>query len=999
MITKRNIQNLRDAIDQVSEMIDWSNANTQSGKRLALVKDLAMGRRRMKRIYNAMVDNPSIAAYGESQQGKSYIISSLLGTKEGLLMVPDDDGNMINFRNKCNYVANNQESTGVVTRFTSTDFFQDKRYPVMLKLFSVSDFVTLLADSYMKDITGYSPYSENDLKGISGHMVEQYSDRPIINDSILSEDDILDIEEYLSKNLPVTTTVYVNSGYFDSLRSIIRRVPKEEWINVFSHLWVNDKTYKALFSLYIEALDEMDFPKKVSISIKPVLNDYNDGASTLMCVDVLNLLREPIEFMVNAGNAHDSLRKGIQTEVLLPSGKITAVNKGILSAMTAEAIYHIDTKVLEDEASFNLNHIRSSANHSSEENKRMLLDAGFGQAFKKSFLAGVDLLDFPGARGRDLGYPPSDILKQIVKLTLRCKVSYLFKKYSEEYKLSILMFCHTHQNSTPNLVAPILNEWVGTYIGKTPSERKVNLENYDVPPLFLVSTFYNKDLIIKEPIDSQTWKRRLGTVWYSEVIDHETNKWFDEWLPGKRFDNTFLLRDYYYSSDVDEGNWLFHGWPGPEEEELKPDERARLKEIFLNDEHVKIFFSNPEIAWDAASTVGNDGAYYMLKRLASASEKAAKARELKFNKELAEIAREIQDKIKAEYHNETEAELLEQNIRTGKRFQFSLLSVFEEKPDFFGRLIQYLQVNSGYIADFFGKKIHGSIIINKTKIQKYETIIRTVEEFGFHFNPDDTKEALAENMQILRDVFGISGPNDTLLSGIDLKLLFTSTYKRKCSPSIVLAEEFVTHWGEYLMKQENSIAFTTAGFDTVIFSDFVENVVKMMKKVDLALHIANAIKEYVDYTPAIAPINEEMIADIAASVYNDFVMDMGYSRLSESDKERAQTNSQKFNLPQIVTNEMFYQPINSDEEQMSYLFSQLEMLNEGEGGQLTKLPAFVNMRRWLAFVITSFAVAYNAGEYDQEANKQLGNLLSQFNKSRETIKENLPASYLATIEF
>lgn len=998
MITKDNIENLRDAIDQVTSMIDWSDEHTKSGKKLALVKDLAKGRLRMQRIYDAMVDNPSIAAYGESQQGKSYIITSLLGTKDGLLMVPDGEGGMIDFRTKCNYVTNNQESTGVVTRFTSTDFFQDKHYPVMLKLFSVSDFVTLLADSYMKDITDYKPYSESDLKGMASHLIEQYSERPIIKDGILSEGDILDIEEYLSTNLSVTSAIYESSGYFDSLLSIIRRVPMEEWVDVFSPLWVKDKTYNALFSLYIAALDDMEFADKVSISIKPVLNDNNDGGSTLMCVDVLNLMRDPIDSMVKKGDAYGSLRLGIQTKVLLPSGKLVSVNKGILSAMTAEAIYHIDSNVLEDETSFNLEHIRQSSNRTAEENKRMLKDAGFGQTFRKSFLKGVDLLDFPGARGRDLGYNPSDILKQIVKLTLRCKVSYLFKKYSEEYKLSILMFCHSHQNSTPNLVAPILRDWVGKYIGETPTERKANLENYEVPPLFLVSTFYNMDLIIKDPIDINTWKRRLGTVWYSEVIDHETNKWFDEWLPSKSFDNTFLLRDYEYSSDADKGNRLFHGWPGPELEELKPDERAELKEIFLNDEYVKVFFSNPEIAWNAASTVGNDGSYYLLKRLASASEKAAKARELKFNKELSEIAKEILDKIKVEHHDETEAELLEKSIRTGKRFQFSLLNVFEEKPDAFGRLIQYLQVNSGYVASFFGKKIHGSAIIDKTRIQKYETIIRTVEEMGYHFDPMDTDVAFKDNLLILKEVFGISGTNDPLLKGIDLKLLFSSTYKRKCSPSIVLADEFVNHWGEYIMNDGNSIEFTKAGFDTVIFSDFVENVKKMMTKVDLAQHIANAIKEYVDYSAAIAPENEEMIADIAASVYNDFVMDMGYSLLSESDRMRAEANSKAFKLPQIVTDEMFYQPINSDEEQMSYLFSQLEVLNEGDGGQVTKLPAYVNMRRWLAFVILSFAIAYDAGDYDREANKLLGMILEQFKKSREAIKENLPASCLTTIE-
>lgn len=550
------------------------------------------------------------------------------------------------------------------------------------------------------------------------------------------------------------------------------------------------------------------------------------------------------------------------------------------------------------------------------------------------------------------------------------------------------MFCHTYKNTTPNLVAPILNEWVNTYIGATPDERQKNLFDYDVPPLFLVSTFYNIDLIIKSTLDPKIWERRFGTIWYSEVIDHETNKWFDEWLPDKKFNNTFLLRDYFFSSDAhDKGNRLFSGYPGPETTELRAEERAKLKEIFLHDKHVNIFFDNPEIAWNAASTVGNDGSYLMLKRLASASERASDARTMKFNRELEQIADHVDGVIRSEYHDETEAQLLEKNIRNGKRFQFSLLSSCEERPDFFGRLIQFMQVNSGYVASFFGKIIHSQTIQNNTKIRKYETLIRVVEEAGYHFNTEDSESAYVENMLIMKDVFGISGSQDQLLNGIDLKLLFTSTYKRKCSPSIVLAESFVRHWGDNLMKQENSIAFTKAGFDTVIFSDFVENVVKMMVKVDLVQHIANAIKEYVDYTPAIAPENEEMIADIVTSVYNDFVMDMGYTLLSDEDKARVEQNIAKFKLPQIVTDEMLYQPINSDEEQLGYLFAQLEMLNDGSCGQLTKLPSFVNMRRWLAFVIMSFALAYDAGNYNVEANKKLGRLLSLFAESAGVIKQ------------
>ena len=78
MITKSNIGQLDQMIDELSSMISWVSKNTQSSKRLAMMKQLVASRRRLKRIYNALKDNPTIAAYGESQQGKSYIISSLL---------------------------------------------------------------------------------------------------------------------------------------------------------------------------------------------------------------------------------------------------------------------------------------------------------------------------------------------------------------------------------------------------------------------------------------------------------------------------------------------------------------------------------------------------------------------------------------------------------------------------------------------------------------------------------------------------------------------------------------------------------------------------------------------------------------------------------------------------------------------------------------------------------------------------------------------------------
>ena len=165
-------------IDEISSMISWVSKNTQSSKRLAMMKQLVTSRRRLKKIYNALKDNPTIAAYGESQQGKSYIISSLLSSPKHPLKITDDEGNKIDFIDNINMRTDKQESTGVVTRFTTSKFVIDTHYPVKLHLLSVADFITILADSFMNDITGYQPYSEKDLSGITERLVEKYSDRP-----------------------------------------------------------------------------------------------------------------------------------------------------------------------------------------------------------------------------------------------------------------------------------------------------------------------------------------------------------------------------------------------------------------------------------------------------------------------------------------------------------------------------------------------------------------------------------------------------------------------------------------------------------------------------------------------------------------------------------------------------------------------------------------------------------------------------------------------------
>ena len=976
MITKNNIGELKNIIDEVSSMIEWVSDNTDSSKRVSLVKELVASRRKLKRIYGALSENPTIAAYGESQQGKSYIISSLLSAPSRPLRITDDNGNKIDFIENINMKSDKQESTGVVTRFTTSDVLINKSYPVKLHLLGIADFITILADSYMNDITGYEPYGETDLKGFAERYVEKYIDSSIAQNH-LTEDEIADIEEYLMMHNKKMCAVYKNSGYFDVISTIIRKVPETEWNKVFSPLWKEDPVITKFFELYRNAIDRINYSKDVYVSIKTVLNDWNDGAPTLMCVRALDGLKDLLD---------NGLDSGVQSEVLLQDGSSRVkINKSLLSAMTAEAVYNIDDEVLGDEVTFETKGIRASSTRSADENKRILKEFKIGDSFKKEFLKGVDLLDFPGARGRDMGYQASEIQNQIVTLLLRCKVSYLFNKYSEDLKLSILMFCHAQGNTTPNLVAPILNSWVNTYIGDTQEKRKKSLERYGISPLFLVSTMYNLDLMIKRgSLDTQIWQRRLKTILYKEVIDHESNKWFDEWLAGQKFDNTYLLRDYFYSSDQNEGNKLFKGYPEKEVEEYQVEERSELKEVFLNDDAVKLFFPNPEVAWNVASTIGNDGSYYMLKRLAAVSEKAALAREKQFNEDMVETCERVYNTVKGEFKSTDETELLLSSINSARRFDFTLSRACEKEPDFFGKMIQYLQVNSNFVASLFTKALHSDEIVNPSDPTDYDILVRRIEEEGLTFDQSGTEEAYKKNFGILKDVFGIYGPDDPILKNIDVNDLFRSTYKRNCSPSVILASNFIDYWCANLKKPENSVFFTNAGFDGTVFSDFIHNFTNMISKAKLVDKIAVSIKEYVDYSANIAVQSEELIADIAASVYNSFVMNLGYDLLSEELKDKAAEISERFKLTKINNTQEDFPT--SDAEQLEMLFNKLEALNDGRGGQLLNLPAYKSMRQWISYVFMSYTIAYDVvGIDDVEKNNRLGEILDKFNIYRKQL--------------
>ena len=76
------LQDIEQHIDLIEKSIAWAREFNKDSFPYDIFKNY---RRQLKRIYNALDGNCSAAAYGESQVGKSYLMSSLLSSPDAPL--------------------------------------------------------------------------------------------------------------------------------------------------------------------------------------------------------------------------------------------------------------------------------------------------------------------------------------------------------------------------------------------------------------------------------------------------------------------------------------------------------------------------------------------------------------------------------------------------------------------------------------------------------------------------------------------------------------------------------------------------------------------------------------------------------------------------------------------------------------------------------------------------------------------------------------------------
>lgn len=966
-------------INNINDALGWIKANKPDQYEQRFLQ-LVQERCRLRKIAATELENPAIAAYGESQKGKSYVITNLL-SDNGKPFTIKANGREYDFVKEINPITRDVEATGVVTRFTTFDrnpelYLPD--YPILIKLLGVAEVATILCDGYHSDLTDYQSYSDTELKQISAEIYDRYAARPDLKNAAVTEDDILDMKYYLLKYTGGNVQSISRSPYFDRVALIARKVPVEDWNEVFSPLWHRNATLTRLFDRLLSALSRLSFAKTVNIPVEAVLNTN----MTLMSVQRINELG-------NAGKDDQAYftdviirdRNGGQT-------KIEHFDKSELSALCAEAVVKVEERFLNSTLSYDMTMITAPDVQAAISDK----------PFRKDILNHTDLLDFPGARARNqlreenLDKTDSkSSMSNDANIYLRGKVAYLFNRYSDNGLINILLFCHDHAQRNDDTLYITLDSWIKQYVGETPSQRKRTVELAGGSPFFLIATKFNIDMTMADanPDDvgnsrtaiDQRWHDRFNVVLFKEVIHGNDSEWFKNWITeGETFKNTYLLRDYKYSGNTGKGNNLYLGFAetGRETSSAMPDVYYdRMRTSFIESPYTRNFFSNPEVSWDVAATANNDGALYLFERLAVVATNMEATRKEQTASTLKTIGNALFEILKDYYHADDAAEQLRQDINRACSIRRELVFACNANNYFFGRMIQNLQTSEKRVYNTLYDLIQSSELTGEVNDFKNFELIR--KDIGKRLDRCSSANDNEQKWECVMAAYNLpdrqSAEEFLAKKGVNPTDLFAGAIRKKMN-SVIMADRVFEAWIASIKSPEALRQLSDNGnFDPIEMSALTDNIELTAIKLKMPERLEQLISEYVNIMN-INAINISLIADIMATEINDFVYDLGYSSRTAEEVEAAEriidNNPARFDPLEHIhtdTKQEF------TEEELTELFNHLNANPEAV------TPAFEqNFYRWIEYMVISFLLKGQIINYDINANNRMGQLLKQIIK-------------------
>jgi len=179
----------------------WIKSSLDGEKQKNAYRNIVDCRRKLNKKKFALEVNPAAAIYGESQVGKSYLISSLLSEEGKPFCITDENSIVHNFIEEINPPGGGNESTSLVSRFSVNYKPNDPKFPIKAVLLSPADIVLVLCDSFYNDIK-----ADHNLILQTGQInSETFSLKESLKSrqpqqKVFNEDDVLDLQDYFIAN-------------------------------------------------------------------------------------------------------------------------------------------------------------------------------------------------------------------------------------------------------------------------------------------------------------------------------------------------------------------------------------------------------------------------------------------------------------------------------------------------------------------------------------------------------------------------------------------------------------------------------------------------------------------------------------------------------------------------------------------------------------------------------------------------------------------------------
>jgi len=513
---------------------------------------------RARNLRNAALGKMTVGIFGPSQVGKSYLASRLApNIRIG--------GKSLNFVQELN-PRGGDESTVLITRFTTEPVRTSDGLPIRVRLLSQADLVKIIGNSFFLDFDANAECREVlESKVIESRLDELEALALGRSGDSLNALDIFEIEDYFFEKFRAQTSHLARSGFWQRANDLAPRLASDRRARLWSLIWSDYKPFTDLWLELQAGIEALGFAPEANLPTEALL----PRESSIIDATILDRLGAD-------GGDLLSIQAVREDE---PVGEQTKLPRSLVCALTAELMAPVG-------------------------------DGG------DPLLQRVDLLDFPGARSRKQIKNPDDLRQEkgfrtganpMRELLLRGKVGYAIHRYTARRAFSALIVGVQDGPQEVRSLSEDIATWIAQTIGSTPEARRKQKK-----ALLLVLTKMDNNLVAKAGDTEKTLAASWTTRLKASLLNNFTGTWSGNW-DGRPFNNVFWLRNPEYlgfngvTRDADNAEAAFTA----DFAKLLP----RLKNSFIANEDVRQHFASPKAAWDAALTLKDGGVSYIVANL------------------------------------------------------------------------------------------------------------------------------------------------------------------------------------------------------------------------------------------------------------------------------------------------------------------------------------------------------------------------------------------------